>query len=69
MNVIDTRSGATAVTHSDGKIPGNIFLGIPPVKFPGIFPTPEISQEYNKFLNIDHRFQFSIKLMAVNYPN
>jgi hypothetical protein len=28
---------------SDGQIPENIFLGISPVKFPGIFPTPGIS--------------------------
>jgi len=27
-------------------------------KFTGIFPTPGISREYNKFLNIDHNFQF-----------
>jgi hypothetical protein len=45
-------------TPRDGQIPGNIFLGIFPVKFPGIFPTSGISREYNKFLNIDHRFQF-----------
>jgi hypothetical protein len=44
--------------YSDGKIPGNIFLGISPREFPGIFPTLGISREYNKFLNIDHNFQF-----------
>lgn len=34
---------------SDGQIPGNIVSGISPGKFPGIFPTPGISREYNKF--------------------
>jgi len=43
---------------SDGQIPRNIVSGISPRKFPGIFPTPGISREYNKFLNIDRRFQF-----------
>jgi hypothetical protein len=43
---------------SDGQTPGNIFLGISPVKFPGIFPTPGVFRKYNKFLNINHGFQF-----------